>query len=306
IAEVDAHKAKTEIVKQFITNGTNKDGYKGKYICCIYVLVRNDLFVEITLALLLSFVLNNFQSILGNLSILYHLLLPSKGYKSLIFNLKARQLCKLFSTIFQVDQSKMLTHCEEHGDIAETIGEFYEQSPVINSPSKSTLTIYDIDNYLSKLSQLTKENDQERLLREITKKSTSNDLKMFIRLIQKDLKINAGPKQILDALDVNAYDAYQHSNNLKAFMNRYLQHKSSTSITKQSLTEAFSIRVELMTPVHPMLAEACKSVDYAFKKCKNTILAEIKYDGERLQLHKNKNKFEFFSRNLKPIQQHKV
>ncbi|CAF4664120.1 unnamed protein product, partial [Didymodactylos carnosus] len=41
-------------------------------------------------------------------------------------------------------------------------------------------------------------------------------------------------------------------------------------------------------------------------KCKNTILAEIKYDGERLQLHKNKNKFEFFSRNLKPIQQHKV
>ncbi|CAF4380350.1 unnamed protein product, partial [Didymodactylos carnosus] len=188
----------------------------------------------------------------------------------------------------------------------DTVAEFYEQSPAMDPPSKSTLSIYDIDNYLLKLSKLTKENDQERLLHEITIKCTSNDLKMFIRLTQKDLKINAGPKQILDALDINAYDAYQHSNNLKTFVDRYLQHKSSGSPTKLSLAKAFSVQIELMTPVHPMLAEACKSVDYAFKKCKNTILAEIKYDGERLQLHKNKNKFEFFSRNLKSVQQHKV
>jgi DNA ligase-3 len=62
-----------------------------------------------------------------------------------------------------------------------------------------------------------------------------------------------------------------------------------------------------MTPVHPMLAEPCKSVDFAFKRCPNGLYAEIKYDGERLQLHKDKtNKFKFFSRSLKPVIENKI
>ncbi|CAF2436502.1 unnamed protein product [Rotaria sp. Silwood2] len=56
-----------------------------------------------------------------------------------------------------------------------------------------------------------------------------------------------------------------------------------------------------------MLAEPCKSVDFAFKRCPNGFYAEIKYDGERLQLHKNQaNKFKFFSRSLKPVTEHKI
>lgn len=39
-----------------------------------------------------------------------------------------------------------------------------------------------------------------------------------------------------------------------------------------------------MTPVKPMLAEACKSVEHAFKKCPNGMFSEIKYDGERVQV----------------------
>jgi hypothetical protein len=49
------------------------------------------------------------------------------------------------------------------------------------------LSNYDIDNYLHELGQLTREQDQIPLLRKITEKSTVNDLRMFIRLIQKDL-----------------------------------------------------------------------------------------------------------------------
>ena len=34
--------------------------------------------------------------------------------------------------------------------------------------------------------------------------------------------------------------------------------------------------------------------------------AEIKYDGERVQVHKQGDRFEYFSRSLKPVQSHKV
>uniref|UniRef100_A0A9J2QBL6 DNA ligase 3 n=1 Tax=Ascaris lumbricoides TaxID=6252 RepID=A0A9J2QBL6_ASCLU len=42
------------------------------------------------------------------------------------------------------------------------------------------------------------------------------------------------------------------------------------------------------------------------KTCVNGMFSEIKYDGERLQLHKSGDTFTFFSRSLRPVQEHKV
>jgi aminoglycoside phosphotransferase family enzyme len=72
-------------------------------------------------------------------------------------------------------------------DVAETISDFYSKTTRIKPPTKTQLTNYDVDQYLHKLGQVTREQDQLELLRQITEKSTVNDLRMFIRLIQKDL-----------------------------------------------------------------------------------------------------------------------
>lgn len=42
--------------------------------------------------------------------------------------------------------------------------------------------------------------------------------------------------------------------------------------------------IYLGTPVKPMLARQCNSVDEIFKRCPNGACVEIKYDGERLQV----------------------
>lgn len=44
--------------------------------------------------------------------------------------------------------------------------------------------------------------------------------------------------------------------------------------------------VQLMSPISPMLAEACKSVQKAIEKNAEGMFSEIKYDGERVQIHK--------------------
>lgn len=51
--------------------------------------------------------------------------------------------------------------------------------------------------------------------------------------------------------------------------------------------------VQVMCPVSPMLAEACKSVEKAIGKCPQGMYSEIKYDGERIQLHKKGNEFRY-------------
>lgn len=53
-------------------------------------------------------------------------------------------------------------------------------------------------------------------------------------------------------------------------------------------------------------AEACKSIEYAMKKCPNGMYSEIKYDGERVQVHKDGDHFSYFGRSLKPVLPHKV
>jgi len=62
----------------------------------------------------------------------------------------------------------------------------------------------------------------------------------------------------------------------------------------------------LLSFLSSLQAEACKSVEYAMKKCPNGMYSEIKYDGERVQVHKKGSEFRYFSRSLKPVLPHKV
>jgi len=191
----------------------------------------------------------------------------------------------------------MLYHLNK-GDISDTCGHFFKNSKSPVKPkSSSILTIQAVDSYLDQLATISKEADQLKFFRILASKSTETDLVTFIRLIKKDLKINAKTKIILDAIAPNAYQAFQVSHNLSDVVSR---------ASEAGLHNNLSISVDLMTPFKPMMAEACKSEEQVFLKCRNTVLAETKYDGERIQIHKNGTAFKYFSRNLKKVQAHKV
>lgn len=234
----------------------------------------------------------------GDMYTFVKLLLPSASTR--VFNLSGKQLVKLFSRIFALDHDDMLDHLNK-GDISETCRYFFKQSEILKPKSTSTLNLFQVDNYLDRLTTITKEADQLKFLEEIAKKSTSTDLRTFIRLIKKDLKIDAMAKIILDAIAPNAYQAFQVSRDLKDVITR-----AANIDSKPGLNKKLSVKVHLLTPFKPMLAEACKSVEQAFVKCRNHVLAEVKYDGERLQIHKSGSKFNYYSRNLKTVQAHKV
>ncbi|XP_019624407.1 PREDICTED: DNA ligase 3-like [Branchiostoma belcheri] len=234
----------------------------------------------------------------GDTFLVVKLLLP--GVVKRVYNLNNKQLLKHFANIFGVNLADMLTDLEQ-GDVSETVRKFFEESERCPPAKKSKLTVQEVDESLDILAQMTKEDDQMRELHKIAKKCTANDLKVVVRLIKHDLRISAGAKHILEGLDPNAYPAFQASRNLADVVERVVANGSAPGMKK-----SLSIKANLMTPVLPMLAEACKSVEMAMRKCPNGMYAEIKYDGERVQVHKQGNKFEYFSRSLKPVLPHKV
>ncbi|XP_054902513.1 DNA ligase 3 [Poeciliopsis prolifica] len=266
VAENNSYNSKTQIIEKFLKKGTGGDKFYG------------DLYLTVKL------------------------LLP--GVVKSVYNLNDKQIVKLFSRIFRSNQEDMVRDLEQ-GDVSETVRIFFEESKYFPPAAKSLLTIQEVDASLMRLAQLTKEDEQQSELESIAKKCTSNDLKCIIRLIKHDLKMNAGAKHVLDAVDPNAYDAFKASRNLGDVIERVLRNQQDAS-SGSGPRKLLTVEASLMTPVQPMLAEACKSIEYAMKKCPNGMYSEIKYDGERVQVHKNGNTFSYFSRSLKPVLPHKV
>uniref|UniRef100_G3QCE4 DNA ligase n=1 Tax=Gasterosteus aculeatus aculeatus TaxID=481459 RepID=G3QCE4_GASAC len=266
VAEHNSYNVKTQIIEKFLRKGSGGDKFHG------------DLFLTVKL------------------------LLP--GVVKSVYNLNDKQIVKLFSRIFRCSQEEMVRDLEQ-GDVSETVRMFFDKSKSFPAATKSLLTIQEVDASLTRLAQLTKEDEQQTELEEISKKCTSNDLKCIIRLIKHDLKMNSGAKHVLDAVDPNAYDAFKASRNLGDVIERVLRNQQEAS-DGSGPRKLLTVEASLMTPVQPMLAEACKSVEYAMKKCPNGMYSEIKYDGERVQVHKNGDHFSYFSRSLKPVLPHKV
>nr|XP_057943444.1 DNA ligase 3 [Doryrhamphus excisus] len=266
VAENNSYNVKTQIIEKFLRKGTGGDKFHG------------DLYLTVKL------------------------LLP--GVIKSVYNLNDKQIVKLFSRIFRCNQDDMVRDLEK-GDVSETVRMFFEESKAFPPSAKSLLTIQEVEASLSRLALLTKEDEQQSELEDITKKCTGNDLKCIIRLIKHDLKMNAGAKHVLDAVDPNAYDAFKASRNLGDVIERVLRNQEEAS-NGSGPRKLLTIEASLMTPVQPMLAEACKSIEYAMKKCPNGMYSEIKYDGERVQVHKNGDNFSYFSRSLKPVLPHKV
>lgn len=235
----------------------------------------------------------------GDITMWTRLLLP--GVVKRIYNLQSKILIKIFSKIFKTNHDEMLEHLEQ-GDIGETVQHFFEHSNGLQPVKKSNVSVKEVDDFLEELSRLTKQDEQTHHLTKIAKKCTANDLKIIIRLIKHDLRMNAGAKHILEGVHPDAYEAYQSCRDINVVIRRCLGSSSKTS----SKTNMVKATISLMTPVLPMLAEACKSIEQAMKKCPNGMYSEIKYDGERVQLHKHGNDYKYFSRSLKPVMPHKI
>lgn len=229
------------------------------------------------------------------------LLIPSVIRR--IYNLGNKQIIKVFARVFNIDHQRMTTDLQS-GDVAETVVKYFEKSKTIKPATSSTLTIKQIDKFLEDLSKFTQESQQQKHFEDFCKNCTIQDLKFIIRLIKHDLKMNCLGRHVLDSLHSQAYNSFQSSRDLNKVLIEFGD--KIEDITKQTRSPSKSTGLQVLVPISPMLAEACKDLTKAIKKCPGGFYSEIKYDGERVQIHKSQDDFKFYSRSLKDVVDHKV
>lgn len=76
--------------------------------------------------------------------------------------------CVTFNRNYASDAFFFFTHLK--GDVSETVRMFFEESKSFPPASKSLLTIQEVDESLTRLAQLTKEDEQQSELEAIAKK----------------------------------------------------------------------------------------------------------------------------------------
>src|SRR5690606_14010716 len=131
------------------------------------------------------------------------------------------------------------------------------------------------------------------------------EAKYLLKLILGNLRLGIANYTLMDALAIG----FTHDKGNRVILEKAFNVSSDLGniariLAQGSIEEVQSISVSLFIPVRPMLAERAADSKEALSKIKGKCLAEVKIDGERVQVHKRGTRIELFTRSLENITSH--
>ncbi len=168
------------------------------------------------------------------------------------------------------------------------------------------LTIEGLYNTLLKISELTGSGSIELKLKYINSllnNSTNLESKFIIKLILGNLRLGIADFTVLDAIAI----AFTGDKKNRKILERAYNVSSDLGkiariLFNGSIDKVQSIPISIFVPVRPMLAERSPDSEEALKKMSGKMCyAEYKIDGERIQIHKQNERIELYTRNLENV-----
>jgi len=167
------------------------------------------------------------------------------------------------------------------------------------------LTVERVYSSLEKIARTTGEGAIEtklQILVGILGSAQPKEAKYIMRMVTGTMRLGVADMTILDALAV----AYGGSKEVREAFERAYNISSDIGLVAKVAAEGglkaikeFKIRVG--NPIRPMLAERLSTAEEILEKMDGKGLAEFKYDGERMQIHKRGEEIIIFSRRQENI-----
>ena len=158
---------------------------------------------------------------------------------------------------------------------------------------KARLSVKHMNDCLDALNATADRKQKVRILKWLLRRSTAREMKWFVRIIVKDLKIGVSERTVLTSFHPDALDLFQATSNLR---------KVSVDLHNPKVRlKSQSHAIGLFQPIKPMLA-ARRNPEQVVAAMKNApFYIETKFDGERLQVHKDGSTIRLFSRNSNEV-----
>src|SRR5919112_653334 len=168
------------------------------------------------------------------------------------------------------------------------------------------LTIERVYDTLIKISNLSGSGSVDHKLKYINSllnNSTNLESKFILKLILGNLRLGIADYTVLDAIAI-AFTGDKKNRKIleRAYNVSSDLGKIASILFNGSIDEVQSIPISIFVPVRPMLAERSPDAEEALKKMSGKMCyAEYKIDGERIQIHKQNERIELYTRNLENV-----
>ncbi|XP_019197873.1 PREDICTED: DNA ligase 4 isoform X1 [Ipomoea nil] len=155
--------------------------------------------------------------------------------------------------------------------------------------SSGGLTIKELNDLLDALASSVNRSEKTTVLSDLIRRTNAQEMKWIVMIILKDLKLGISEKSIFHEFHPDAEDLFNVTCDLKLvcekLRDRNQRHKRQD--------------IEVGKAVRPQLALRVSNAAAAWKKLHGKeVVVECKFDGDRIQIHKNKAEMHFFSRNF--------
>lgn len=194
-------------------------------------------------------------------------------------------------------------HYRKTGDLGDT-AQFLMAKRTQTSLSQKTLTVAKVYDNFYKIATLSGQGSQEtkiKLLAELLVNSQETEPKTIIRFVTGKLRLGTAEATILDAFSVMKTGTKE----LRAVIERAYNLTSDLGIIAETFYEKGLDGIEKIqpipfNPIRPALAERLPDAAAIIEKL-GQCAVEAKYDGFRLQLHKQGERVEIYSRKQEPM-----
>ncbi|CAM8977885.1 unnamed protein product [Rhodiola kirilowii] len=151
------------------------------------------------------------------------------------------------------------------------------------------LTINELNDFLDRLASSENRTDKTAVLSSLISRTNAQEMKWILMIILKDLKLGISEKSIFHEFHIDAEDLFNVTCDLKLVCEK-LSNQSQCHKRQD---------IEVGKPVRPQSAKKAANASAAWKKLHGKeVVVECKFDGDRIQIHKNGPEVHFFSRNF--------
>jgi len=196
----------------------------------------------------------------------------------------------------------------ETGDIGDTAGKVMSSKKAQLTFVEEPMTVERVYSTFDKIAHTTGQGSQEKKLRHVRsllQDSTPEEGRYIMKFVMGALRLGIADYTVLDALAI-AFTGDKA--NRKALENAYNVSSDLGTVARLLATKGLAavkaMQVTLFKPIRPMLAERVTTSEEALERMEGKAAVEYKLDGERVQVHKGKDRVELFSRRLEKITSH--
>ena len=189
--------------------------------------------------------------------------------------------------------SDIVTIYQKKGDLGDTAAETMETKNQ-NTLFSQEMTVERVFTTLLKIARTTGSGSQEtklRLVSSLLNETTSREARYIMKFLMGTLRLGIADFTVLDSLSI----AFTNDKSNRSLLENAYNVSGDLGLIARELAsngiEAIrSIQITLFKPIRPMLAERASSIEEGLGRMDGIAGAEYKLDGERVQIHKGKDK----------------